>query len=208
MHEDDSNCGATGHGGVEYGVYHWNQTTHEFALVNAVVDTNTDCGIANDGVTSPAGTLVKNQDGTLTLESTDTNGGGVQSVSTLTPVTSNSGSLIGSWGNNQFFTVYGADGTIFSADIRFLSQLNTTSPGIEDGCYLLSGSTAAGSYTENLSGTCAVSGTQTGADTNGASWGSSAFGSQPWLFGVAGDSMQLTLPGAAFPGTLNRITTN
>src|SRR5262249_10211412 len=57
LHQDDPDCG-TGHGGIEYGVYHWNQATHEFAFLNAVIDTNTDCGVTNDAAPPPAGTLV------------------------------------------------------------------------------------------------------------------------------------------------------
>lgn len=210
IHSDDNGCGPSNGNGIEYGVYLWNQTTHAFVFVNAVIDTNGECGIANDAAPSAGGTLIKNADGTLTTDTLDTNGSGAHTIATWAPVPSTAGTLIGSWGrNNQFFNVYAADDTLFSADSRSLVQIPATSPGIEDGCYTLSGTTADGSYTVNLSATCAVSGTQTAVDATGAASGFSFFGNQAWTFSITGDTMQTTVPGAASaPTTLSRITTN
>jgi Big-like domain-containing protein len=209
LHEDDPACGTTGHGGIEYGVYRWNQGTHAFAFVNAVIDTNGICGVTDSSVPPLAGTLVKNPDGTLSSVIPDDDGVSPSSVATFTPVASTAGTLIGSFGTKQFFNVYGADNTIFVADIRSNALVPATSPGIEDGCYLLSGTLTSGSYTADVGGTCAVSGTQMAADTNGAPWGLSQFGiSGAWQFTVTGDSAQFVLPGAGAPAALPRIKPN
>lgn len=196
LHEDDADCGASGHGGVEYGVYRWNQTTHAFEIRNAVIDTNGECGIHDTAVVP--GALVSNPDGTLTLSD------GTQETATLEPVSSTAGTLIGSFGDNQAFVVYDSDGKFFTASTRAILQNGATSPGIEDGCYTLSGTTASGSFTINLSGTCAISATQTGADTSGAV-GFSALAAATLDFNVTGDSMHTTVGGANavafFPGT-------
>ena len=171
-----------------------------------MIDTNGNCGVTDNGVPPPAGTLVRNPDGTLSTVIPDDDGVSPPSLATFTPVASVDGTLIGSFGTGQFFNVYGADGTLFSADVRSNPLLAATSPGIEDGCYLLSGTTTAGSYTVNLTATCAVSATQTGADTSGAQWGLSQNPNLVWQFTIAADSGQFSVPGVT--AVLPRIRVN
>jgi hypothetical protein len=209
LHEEDPECGVTGQGGLEYGVYRWNQASNSFAFVNAVIDTNGNCGVTDSGVPHSAGTLTRNPDGTLSTVIPADDGVSPPSTATFTPVASTPGSLIGAFGTSQFFNVYGADDTIFVADIRSNHLVPATTPGIEDGCYLLSGTLAAGSYTTNVGNTCAVSATQTGADTNGVPWGLSQFGTTGvWQFTVTNGGAQFTLPGATVSAELPRIVPN
>ncbi|HKE93257.1 MAG TPA: hypothetical protein VKB34_03040, partial [Povalibacter sp.] len=207
IHSSDPDCGASNGDGLEYGAYRWNQTTHAFVFANVVLDTNGDCGMANDGDPGAGGTLVRNGDGTLSTDTLDTNGSGDHVLITWAPVPSNAGELVGSWGDNQVFFVYSSQGTVFSADTRANAVLTAGAPGIEDGCYALSGTLASGSYVIDLSGTCAVNGQQTAVDTTGTN-GFSAWGSGAWPFTVTGDSMQRTLPGTAFSFTELRIKPN
>jgi hypothetical protein len=71
---------------------------------------------------------------------------------------------------------------------------------------LLSGSAASGSFTVDLSGTCAVSATQTAIDTSGAASGLSAGGNQARNFNVSGDDLQFLSPAGAVVVTIPRIT--
>lgn len=206
LHEDNPDCGFSGRGGVEYGVYRWNQSTHAFEIRNAVIDTNGECGLA-DGDDRLSGTLIVNADGTLTGSHVDD---GEEETFTLAPVTSTAGALTGSWGDNQAFIAYEGDGKYFLAMTRAIAQNTATAPGIEDGCYALSGATASGSYTIDLSASCVVGGAQAAADTNG-SVGLSALVGRTLDFVVTGDSMQTTVGGvnalAFIPGTRIMTTT-
>ena len=118
-------CGASGHGGLEYGVYRWNRTTHAFQIRTAVIDTNGECGLHDEDTFT--GVLVGNPDGTLTFSDSE-------ETFTLEPVPSNAGTLIGSWGDNQAFVVYESNGKFFLATTRAILQNTASSPGIEDGC--------------------------------------------------------------------------
>jgi hypothetical protein len=207
VHNDDPSCTANNGNGIEYGVYNWNATTHAFALVTAAIDTNGDCGLVN-GAALTTGTLVKNVDGTLSADLIDTNGSGDHGLYTLVPVASTTGSLVGSWGDNQTFTIYSANGTLISAQTKGLAQNVNFPPGLEDGCYQLTGTTASGSYTANFTASCHVSGTQVGVDTTGA-FGISILGSNPWNFTVTGDLVQVAVAPAVPSGTgIPRIVTN
>jgi hypothetical protein len=156
--------------------------------------------------------LSKNADGTLSTDTLDANGSGDHVLAEWTPVASVTGTLIGSWGNNQSFAVYGEDGTLFAADTRqFVPAGALNLPGIEDGCYLLSGTTATGSYTTNFGATCAVNATLTGVDTTGEGFGNSSFSLVS--FTITGDSSTLTVTfsngiTAQLPGTGMRIKPN
>jgi hypothetical protein len=207
VHNDDPTCTANNGNGLEYGVYNWNATTKAFALVTAAIDGNGDCGLVN-GTAFTTGTIVKNVDGTLSADFIDTNGSGDHFVVTLVPVASTTGSIAGSWGDNQGFAVYSSNGTLFSAQTKGLAQNVNFPPGIEDGCYALTGTPAAGSYTANFSASCHVNGTQVGVDTTGLI-GISVLGSNPWNFTVTGDLIQLA-PAPATPGGagIPRIVTN
>lgn len=207
IHSDDSDCEANDGNGLEYGVYRWNSTTNAFAFVTAALDTIGGCGVANGNVLLN-GTLIKNANGTLSGDFIDTNGSGDHVLVTLAPVASVAGTLVGSWGNNQIFTTFDANDHLFSADTRWPVQIAATSAGIEDGCYLLSGSTASGSFTVDFSGTCAVSATQTGVDTSGAASGLSVGGNQARTFSVSGDDLQFLSPAGAVVLTVPRITTD
>lgn len=207
IHSDDSDCGVTNGNGIEYGVYRWNATTKAFAFVTSALDTNGDCGIA-DGNARLQGTLVRNANGTLDVDFLDNNGSGDHILATLTPVASASGSLVGSWGVNQFFTTFDANGRVFNADSRWPVQIAATAAGIEDGCYQLSGTTAAGSFTLDFSNTCALSATQVGIDTSGPASGLSAGGNQARAFSVSGDTLQFLSPAGVAVATLSRIVSD
>jgi hypothetical protein len=201
-HHAAPECGASNGNGAEYGVYRWNATSHAFAFVNAVIDTNGECGLALNGVPSAGGTLVRNANGTLSADVLDTGSSGAHLLITWVPVESTPGALIGSWASTsrQFFHVFGSDGTLFSVDTKGLTPpISTVLPGIEDGCYLLAGATAAGTFSVNLTSSCAVSATQVAVDTTGSQAGFSVYGSGTWGFQVNGDSLQVTLPGATAP---------
>ncbi len=204
-HHGDPECGANNGNGAEYGVYRWNATTHAFAFVNAVIDTNGECGMALNGTPSAGGTLVRNANGTLSADVLDTGNSGAHLLITWVPVESIPGALIGSWtsASRQFFHVFGSDGTLFSVDIKGLTPpISTVLPGIEDGCYLLAGATVAGTFSVNLTSSCAVSAMQTAADTTGSLAGFSVYGSGTWGFQVNGDSLQVTIPGATTPSLI------
>jgi hypothetical protein len=168
IHSDDSNCGSSNGNGIEYGVYQWNKTTHAFAIVNAVVDTNGDCGLANGTDTGGVGTLVKNSDGTITIDAADTNGSGNHNISTWAPVPSVAGTLIGSWGDNQTFIVYDGNGKVFGATSLGLVHVpSPVSPIMNDACYQLSGNTSSGSFVFDFSSSCKVNSTQTAISSAG-----------------------------------------
>jgi large repetitive protein len=198
LHQDDLACGASGHGGLEYGVYRWNRTTHVFEFRTAVIDTNGECGIHDDSVL--LGALAVNADGTLTFDDGE-------QISTLEAVPSNAGTLIGSWGDNQAFVAYDSNGKFLLATTRAILQNAASSPGIEDGCYSLTGTTASGTFTVDVSNACAVSASQTAVDTNGQVALSQLVG-RTLDFSVTGDAMQTTAGGinalVFVPGT--RIT--
>ncbi|MGC3980952.1 MAG: hypothetical protein QM808_06830 [Steroidobacteraceae bacterium] len=207
LHSAQPECSANSGNGLEYGVYNWNSTTHAFNFINVAVDTNGDCGFA-DGTAYSNGTLIKNSNGTLSTDTLDTDGSGAHIIVTWTPVTSTTGTLIGSWGNNQYFTVYASNGTFFNAVSMGVTQNSVVaSAGIEDGCYLLSGSTTSGSYTFNIGATCALNATLTAVDTNGVAYGLSALGTAALNFSVSGDTLQNWV-GTNTPGTATRIVTN
>lgn len=207
VHNDDPACNANNGNGIEYGAYNWNATTNAFSVVTAAIDTNGGCGIVN-GAALTTGTLIKNVDGTLSADFIDTDGSGNHNLYTLVPVASTAGQLIGSWGDNQAFTVYSANGTLFSAQTKGLAQNVNFPPGLEDGCYQLTGTTASGSYTVNLTASCHVSGTQVGVDTTGA-LGVSIVNSNPWNFNVTGDLLQVAVAPAVPSGVgFTRIVTN
>ncbi|HEY6640500.1 hypothetical protein [Povalibacter sp.] len=134
FHADDSDCDANNGNGLEYGVYRWNSTTNAFAFVTTALDTNGDCGVA-DGNARLQGTIVKNANGTLAADFLDNNSGDHILV-TLTPVASVTGTLIGSWGNNQVFTTFDDNGHLFSADTRWPVQIAATAPGIGGYIYM------------------------------------------------------------------------
>lgn len=198
LHEDDPACGASGHGGLEYGVYRWHRTIHLLEFRTAVIDTNGECGIHDDSAL--LGALAVNADGTLTF-----NDG--EEIYTFEAAPSGAGTLIGSWGDNQAFVVYDSNGKFFLATTRAILQNTASSPGIEDGCYSLTGTTASGTFTVDVSSTCTVSASQTAVDTNGQIALSQLVG-RTLDFSVTGDAMQTTIGGinalAFVPGT--RIT--
>jgi hypothetical protein len=187
LHEaGNPECGPNGDGGVEYGVYNWDDVSHDFRVVHLLKLANQlECGLDETTV----GKLVIRGDGTLLFADNE-------GTATLTPVPSTSGELIGSWGGPQSFTVLFADGTFFSADTRAFGQGSNTFPGIEDGCYTLVGTRASGTYTTNLSANCAVSSTQTAVDTTGPI-GLSQWTTTARTFTVTGDTLQIALVPAA-----------
>jgi len=187
LHEDDPACGVGGHGGLEYGAYRWNQGTNAFALLSVAIDTNGECGLTDNPTDLLTGTLVKNSNGTLSFTPTDPQ----DSSATFTPVPSIPGTLIGSWGNNQDMTVFDANGTLFNLTTRAFEPVAAIVPGIEDGCYVLSGTTTAGSFTLDFTATCAVSGIQSAVDTNGPAGGMSPsqVNNRPVDFVVSGDTL-------------------
>lgn len=207
-HADDSDCEANDGNGLEYGVYRWNSATNALAFVTSALDTNGDCGIANDEGARLQGTLVKNANGTLAVDLLDNNGSGDHVIVALVPVASSTGTLVGSWGTNQIFTVFDAAGRVFNADTRWPVQLTATAAGIEDGCYQLSGSTATGSFTVDFSSSCALNATQVGVDTTGAASGLSSGGNQSRPFNVIGDTLQFLTPAGVVGLTAERITTD
>ncbi len=204
IHSDDPDCSANNGNGLEYGVYRWNATTKAFAFVTSALDTNGDCGVA-DGNARLQGTIVRNANGTLDADFLDNNGSGDHILVTLTAVASTAGSLVGSWGVNQFFTTFDASGRVFSADTRWPVQIAATAAGIEDGCYQLSGSTATGSFTLDFSNTCALSGTQFGIDTTGPASGLSVGGNQARAFNVSADTLQFLSPTGVVVAATPRI---
>lgn len=191
LHQDDAQCGPSGHGGVEYGVYRFTQATHAFEIRNAVIDTNGSCGV---GLASS--TLVASSDGTLTFA--DASGSFA-----MAPVKSTSGQLSGSWGDNLGFMVF-SGGKAFVALTRAITQNGATSPGVEDGCYVLAGTEGAGTFTLDFGDTCAVSATQKGADTSGPVGASPALAGRAVDFTVSTDTLNWTVNGAyAFPFMAN-----
>lgn len=72
---DDPSCGENNGNGVEYGVYQWSASdsppgTGPFSIVNAVIDTNGDCGLAQRVGGSQqllSGTLSMNYSGSLEI---------------------------------------------------------------------------------------------------------------------------------------------
>ena len=194
LHEDDAACGTTGHGSIQYGVYRYNHTTHVLEIRNAVINTtNNGCGLDIPST----GLLFGNADGSLTFtDGTDS--------SVLAPVTSTAGTLIGSWGDNQGFMVFDTNGKTFVALTRAIAQNGATSPGIEDGCYSTTGTTASGTFTADFTSACSVSSTQSGADTSGPVGASPALNAKAVTFSVAGDALTWTLNGGyAFPFMFN-----
>jgi hypothetical protein len=186
IHESDNpDCGPSGQGGLEYGVYSWNDTTYEFRVARLRKFPDVlECGLDETTVAY----LVKRSDGTLNLASDE---GMVE----LTPVPSAAGELTGSWGDNQSFVAFAANGTFFAADTRAFppAQIAGNPVGIEDGCYTLTGTRVTGSFTVNVTSSCAVSSSQTAVDTNGTNFGGSAFATAARSFTVNGDTMQFTL---------------
>ncbi len=177
---------------IQYGAYRYNQASKALAIDRVLHFPANGCGGLDDdlpvGQFTTLGTLTKNPDGTLFLDA----GGG--NTLLATPVPSVAGALIGSWGDNQQFDVYDADGTLFSVTTKGLVGATGATPGLEDGCYLLSGTTTVGSFTLNFSNTCAVSGTQTGIDISGPIGGYSSFVllglARPFV--VSGDNLTFT----------------
>jgi hypothetical protein len=101
-----------------------------------------------------SGTLVKNANGTLSADLIDNNGSGDHVLVTFTPATSTAGSIVGSWGDNQSFMLFRSDNRFFHVTSKSLDNVNTTSPGIEHGCYSLNGTTSQGSYQTSFAASC------------------------------------------------------
>jgi len=202
IRNDDSTCAANNGNGVNYGVYNWNQTTQVLTIVNRVLDTTGDCGF-EPGST---GTATRNSDGTLSWITTD--GYGPHETLRFIPVASTASSLVGSWGDNQGFAVFSAptagSGKLISVTTKSIVQNGAAFPGIEDGCYTMTGTTAAGTFTTNFSSTCTVIDDVKGVDTSGPVGYSGV--TVPVTFAVSGDSV--TAPAGPVPpiyGPTSRI---
>jgi hypothetical protein len=211
-HSADPACPPNNGNGVEYGVYRWSSTNNAFAFVNAVVDTNGACGIAN-GTSLTTGTVTRNAtSGVLTADLLDINAPGAHIAATLTPVPSTTGSIIGSWGTNIGFQVFLGNNTTFFAIVEGLQNLAPTvlTPGIEDGCYALTGgTTASGSFTYDFNPNTCIVDSLFAVDTNGTSGqsGTGPNGPSATNFTVTGDSLQ-TQTGTAAPTVRPRLVTN
>lgn len=204
LHErDNTACGPNGQGGVEYGVYNWDDATQVFRVVRLrkLTTAPLECGL--DETTNVK--LAKRSDGSLFM--VDAAEG---DTVVFTPVPSTANELTGSWGDNLWFTAYAADGTFFNADTRSFppAQVPGTSPGVEDGCYTLSGSSrVTGSFTVNLTTSCALGGGLTAVDQTGAGIGLSFQAAQQRNFTVTGDTLDFALvPGSVALARAGRIT--
>ncbi|HET7810643.1 MAG TPA: hypothetical protein VFL16_08705 [Steroidobacteraceae bacterium] len=153
LRSDDSDCGPGNGNGIEYGVYRWNATTHALQFRSVDIDTNGECGIY-DGSQALSGSLVKNANGTLSADLLDNNGSGDHVLVTFSPAASTAGSIVGSWGDNQSFMLFRPDNRFFHVTSKSLDNVATTSPGIEHGCYSLTGTASQGSYQTNLAASC------------------------------------------------------
>jgi len=193
IRSDDVDCGAGNGNGLEYGVYRWNSTTRAFALRNAVIDTNGGCGVADNGAML-GGTMTKNANGTLSGDLLDNTGSGDHILVTFTPVSQTAGSIVGSWGDNQGFVMFGSNNTFFHANTKHLDNVNTTFPGVEYACYTVNGTNSQGSFAVNFTGSCLVDGDPV-LDTTGT------VGYSPILFPISFSVDQDTLTGSSGPIT-------
>jgi len=167
LRSDDPDCGASNGNGIEYGVYRWNSGTRAFQFRRVDIDTNGDCGISDSGQTLN-GTITRNANGTLSADLLDNNGSGDHVLATFAPAASVTGSMIGSWGDNQGFVLFRNDGTFLFATSKSLDNVATTSPGLEHACYTLNGNDSAGAYQPVFGASCNTDvGTGAVVDTNG-----------------------------------------
>ena len=100
--EDDEYCTIlfppyTYGNGIEYGVYRYDATTHQFSVLNAVEDSNGQCGMRNSesGAVLLSGTLTVAGSGASTVLTLTPTGGGAPID--LTPVPNVDGQIVGSW---------------------------------------------------------------------------------------------------------------
>lgn len=181
-HGDDpvSECGSTKGNGIQYGVYRWNKATRAFSVVRVALNTIGSCsfgeGAQSDLIIKPNGDLIFITDG--------------EESPLFSPVASTPGTLIGTWGDNQAFIAFESTGNFMLAMTRSITQNVNASPGIEDGCYDMSGTTASGRFTLSLGSSCKVTDTLTAIDTSGAV-GLSNQTSSTIDFSVPNDALQL-----------------
>ena len=100
--EDNEDCTIlfppyTSGNGIEYGVYHYDATTHQLSVLNATQDSNGQCGVwdSETGAARYNGTLTVTGSGASTVLTLTPTGGGA--AIDLTPVPNVDGEIIGSW---------------------------------------------------------------------------------------------------------------
>ena len=100
--EDDEYCTIlfppyTYGNGIEYGVYRYDASTHQFSVLNAVEDSNGQCGMrdSESGAALLSGTLTVAGSGASTIMTLTPAGGGAPID--LTPVPNVDGQIVGSW---------------------------------------------------------------------------------------------------------------
>ena len=83
--------------GIEYGVYRYDASTHQFSVLNAVEDSNGQCGMwdVESGAARLNGTLAVTGSGASTVLTLTPTGGGAPID--LTPVPNVDGQIVGSW---------------------------------------------------------------------------------------------------------------
>jgi hypothetical protein len=197
--ENDDHCGSEHGNGVEYGVYTYDQASGSFVIWSAVVDTNGDCGVWDNG---------SRFNGTLAVTSS-----GQGKVLTLTtsqgqlgfqPVDSTAGTIYGSFAdryhrNFSLFIENGGPDDLYFFDTETQAGTGATSghdAGVEYGCGKINGTPSAGTLHPDLHGGCKPPAPHhdDAVDTNGTSGLSSL---SDWDFTVVSD----TLSSSTFDGT-------
>ncbi|HET7204276.1 MAG TPA: hypothetical protein VFI92_13000 [Steroidobacteraceae bacterium] len=196
--QNDSGCSTLSGNGVEYGVYRYDDSTGNFAIRSAVVDTNGNCGVW-DSTSRYDGTLTSSgggRDRTFTLT---VFGGGLLE---LVPVESKGGDIYGSFADayhRNFWVFTAADGDDNGDALHFFNTQTqadegATSQGYQAGVEyacgtIVEGSPSGGTLSTDLGAACQAPapGTDGPVDTNGTSGLSHASGS--WSFDIQGDEL-------------------
>lgn len=201
-HQDDT-CQPTHGNGLEYGLYNYVTATNTLTFVKVITDTDPDCSGVDEGSVVPA--LVKSGN-TLQTSTGDT---------VLTAVPSTSGSLLGAWSGGQVgnggFAVFMGDGTylLVNTQRKSFQGGGATPPGFEDGCYVLTGTNASGTFTANLAASCKPGGLNAlNSEEDEGFWdpGPPPGPSGTIPFTVTGDTLTLGVPPDAF--VIPRLTVN
>ena len=157
--EDNSDCNPLNDGnGVEYGVYRYDATTHEFEIRSAAVDTNGGCGLWN-GASRFDGTLTVTGSGSSTVLM-HTAPGGV--TVNLVPVPSVDGEITGSWASAHEKNVFIAQPIggieyhyVYVETQQDLAPLESgIEPGIESGCAYVDSPTLGPFVPKDISDDC------------------------------------------------------
>jgi hypothetical protein len=141
--DQNPSCGTNSGNGVEYGAYHYDQSTGDLAVLTSAVDTNGSCGLWNGGVANPgsSGKLQKTglgQNAVLTFTAAG-------NTYTLTPVSTGPETIVGAWVGPPATgaAVLGSDGHYLIAETNDDPDVtNDAKAGVEYGCYSFTGTTS------------------------------------------------------------------